>query len=201
MRSDTLAKSLSPRQQGTVERLLEAGRELAEQSTPSQEGITMRLIAHRAGVAPATAYTYFSTLDALYSHLYMVRLSELSPPVDLGNPVQTIAQAMSDAALLMADHPQLSAMCRHAILSPDPVAAHLRHEMGAVTERRIAQAMYAADVRGAALRNALALALSGAMLQGGLGDRSPADISHQITTTVRLCLQGNRSETDKDPRP
>ena len=44
-------------------------------------GLTVRSVARRAGVAPATAYTYFSSKDHLLAEVLWRRMEAL-PPVD-----------------------------------------------------------------------------------------------------------------------
>ena len=60
-------RHLSERQAGVMERLIAAAAEEAEERPYAE--ISVRTIAKRAGVAPATAYTYFSGKDHLLAEV------------------------------------------------------------------------------------------------------------------------------------
>ena len=52
----------------TADRLLEAGRD--ELRAVGAETLTIRTVAQRAGVSPATAYTYLASKNRLYAELF-----------------------------------------------------------------------------------------------------------------------------------
>ena len=61
-------RGLNARQAETVEKLLAAAeRELADSGT---DALTIRTVAGRAGVSPATAYTYFGSKNHLFAELF-----------------------------------------------------------------------------------------------------------------------------------
>src|SRR4051812_34906156 len=64
-RADTLDRRVDARVVGATE----AG----------YDGLTVRSVARRAGVAPATAYTYFSSKDHLVAEVFWRRLQALDP--------------------------------------------------------------------------------------------------------------------------
>ena len=61
-------RGLNARQTETVGRLLEAAEQ--ELATVGPEGLTIRTVAGRAGVSPATAYTYFCSKNHLFAELF-----------------------------------------------------------------------------------------------------------------------------------
>ena len=74
----TPRRHLSDRQARTVERLTEAAvDELREVGYP---GLTVRAVARRAGVAPATAYTYFASKEHLVAEVFWRRLDGQQRP-------------------------------------------------------------------------------------------------------------------------
>jgi AcrR family transcriptional regulator len=74
-------RHLSERQTEVMERLIAAAAEEAEERPYGE--ISVRTIARRAGVAPATAYTYFSGKDHLLAEVLLQR-AQVSPSlVDL----------------------------------------------------------------------------------------------------------------------
>jgi tetracycline repressor-like protein len=63
--SSTPRQGLNARRAETVEKLLVAGAE--ELRTVGHEALTVRTVASRAGVSPATAYTYFASRNHLFA--------------------------------------------------------------------------------------------------------------------------------------
>ena len=66
--SESPRQGLNARQQGTVEKLLAAG--LDELREVGHEALTIRTVAQRAGVSPATAYTYLASKHHLFAELF-----------------------------------------------------------------------------------------------------------------------------------
>ena len=67
-------QGINPRQAETAERLLAAG--LEELEAVGHEALTIRTVAHRAGVSPATAYTYLASKNHLFAELFSRFLAE-----------------------------------------------------------------------------------------------------------------------------
>ena len=67
-------QGLNARQAETVERLLAAGPE--ELRAVGHEALTIRTVAQRAGVSPATAYTYLASKNHLFAELFWRFLAE-----------------------------------------------------------------------------------------------------------------------------
>jgi AcrR family transcriptional regulator len=111
---------LTDRQADTLAGLLDATAE--ELRAVGWSGLTMRKVARRAGVAPATAYTYFASREHLVTEVYRRRVRSLADPVvELSDPVAVRATAVLEPmALLVADEPELAAAVTVAMLSEDP---------------------------------------------------------------------------------
>src|SRR3546814_5436114 len=77
--SSTTTRTLSGRQSDRIAALVEAT--LAELRTHGYDGLTVRNAARRAGVAPATAYTYFGSKDHLVAAVFWRRLDAVELPV------------------------------------------------------------------------------------------------------------------------
>src|SRR3546814_3490165 len=77
--SSTTTRTLSGRQSDRIAALVEAT--LAELRTHGYDGLTVRNAARRAGVAPATAYTYFGSKDHLVAEVFWRRLDGVELPV------------------------------------------------------------------------------------------------------------------------
>src|SRR4029453_16090430 len=69
-------RRLTPRQAATVDRL--AAAVVDELATAGYDDLTVRTVARRAGVAPATAYTYFTSKAHLVAEVFWRRLRALS---------------------------------------------------------------------------------------------------------------------------
>ena len=97
-------------------------------------GLTVRGVARRAGVAPATAYTYFSSKDHLLAEVLWRRMEAL-PPVD-DRPRRAGGRAgraaVRDMIPFAASSPALIDACTVALISLHPDVGHLRDRIGAV---------------------------------------------------------------------
>jgi AcrR family transcriptional regulator len=156
-------RALSGRRARTVERLTQAVvEELAE---VGYSGLTVRGVARRAGVAPATAYTYFTSKEHLVAEVFWQRLQ-----AQADDPAEGAVDVLRAFALVVADEAELSAACTMAVLADDPDVAYLRERIGAEVHRRLTAALGpAADP---AVVETLHLAASGALLQVGTGHLS-----------------------------
>jgi AcrR family transcriptional regulator len=63
------------RQEETIRKVLDAAVELLRETSYSD--LTMRMVAARAGVSPATAYTYFRSKNALIAEVYLRLVREV----------------------------------------------------------------------------------------------------------------------------
>jgi AcrR family transcriptional regulator len=157
-----------------VARLTEAA--VAELRVGGYDGLTVRNVARRAGVAPATAYTYFTSKEHLVTEVFWRRLEALPDraPDRRRAPARRVADALADMALLVADEPELAAACSVAMLANDPDVRLLRGRIGGAMHRRLVTAL-GEDADPAALR-VLELATSGALIQAGGGHLAYEDL-------------------------
>lgn len=160
-------RELTARQAATVERLAVATRE--ELAVVGYENLTVRSVASRAEVAPATAYTYFGSKNHLVAETYWRRLVERGvPTVDLTDGVvDRVAGTFRQFAEFLADEPDLSAGATAALLGPHPDVQALRLRIGAYYLERIRDALHS-DATDAVVET-LSLAFYGAMTLAGMG--------------------------------
>src|SRR5437867_7374645 len=113
-------RRLTERQAGMVARLSDAA--LLELRAVGHEGLTVRNVAARARVAPATAYTYFASKDHLITEVFWRRLRALPEPTfDRRRGVAgRVVEALRDVVLLVSEEPEIAAACTTAMLAPDP---------------------------------------------------------------------------------
>ena len=194
---DATRRRLSPRQAATVARLTEAL--LAELAAVGYDGLTVRSVARRAGVAPATAYTYFTSKAHLVAEVFWRRLRALPDPGF--EPSAPAHERVAGALRALADHvaaePALAAASTPALLGPDPDVHHLRDRIGAEVHRRVLAALDADGPRPAGgadaadradLADAVDLMLAGALLRAGMGHMAYDALGDRLATLSRLVI-------------
>ena len=181
-------RRLTERQGAMVQGLLDAG--VDEVRAGGYEGLTVRNVARRAGVAPATAYTYFASKDHLVAEIFWRRLAAL-PPAAVDHRRRAAVRvgiALREVGLLVADEPELAAACTAALLASDPNVKHLRDRIGVDIHQRIEAALGpAVDPR---IVQALDIAYSGALLQAGMGHLRYTDLADRLSEIAGFILDG-----------
>jgi len=182
-------QSLNSRQAETVERLfVEASRLLDE---VGHDQLTIRMVASRAGVSPATAYTYFASKDHLFAELFW-RLVEADegPKLTGKTPATRLQQLVRHLAALIAGSPALAAAVNKSLLSGDPEVERLRRDIGTLWVTRFQEAIGAdAEVEPQVLMT-LAFAVSGALLQAGMGVFTYERLADHLSDAVDVIMRG-----------
>lgn len=198
--SEATRRRLTARQADTVRRLTEAGVEEVRES--GYENLSIRDVARRAGVAPATAYTYFGSKDHLLAEIFWRRLSAL-PPVgarggqddDAGRSAGTghsagtgrraeVIAVLRELALLVSEEPELAAGCTAAMFGSEPDVRQLRLYIG----RQIHERIEAAAGRGSPQGRLLELAFFGAMVEAGLGYTTYEHVADRLAEAAELIM-------------
>jgi len=200
---ESTRRRLTAHQAGTVAGLTEAAVVVLRER--GYAGLTVRLVAAEAGVAPATAYTYFSSKSHLLAEVFWRRLAALphrygrdtadgetdrDGHVRGGSRSDRVATVMRDVALLAADEPEFAAGVTASLLGDDPEVAHLRVRIGLNIRARIARALdpEAEDPEAAAdpeLLETLEVVWAGALLRAGMGHQSHERIARRLALYVR----------------
>lgn len=188
--TEPVRRGLDGRQADRVDALVEAT--IAELRVHGYDGLTVRNAARRAGVAPATAYTYFGSKDHLVAEVFWRRLDAVPPTVVDGRrtPLARVSAVLRDLALAIAAEPALAAASTTAVLANDADVHRLRNRIGALLNSRISAAL-GHDADPAVLR-ALNLALAGALLQAGMGYFSYAELADRMDEVATVLLEGRR---------
>jgi AcrR family transcriptional regulator len=185
----SLRQGLNPRQAETVEKLLVAGEAELEEAGP--EALTIRTVAHRAGVSPATAYTYLASKHHLFAELFWRRIVTDPGPEPTGTTatarIQTFTRHM---AAMLGRSPNLATAANLALLGTDPEVERLRLVIGAEFVRRFREAI--GDPVDPRVLEALTFAFSGALLQAGMGLVTYDDLGRRLDDVVAVIMEGHQ---------
>jgi AcrR family transcriptional regulator len=178
-------RALNPRQAETVDRLLKAA--LEEVRAVGYDAFTVRSVAARADVAPATAYTYFASKNHLIAELFARQLLGLPTlaPADAG-PLDRLSREFEHLASFLGREPQLASATTVAMLGSEPDVARLRIHTGTAIAERMRSTLgpEATDE----LVEALSLVWSGSLLQAGLGHQTYPEMAAQLTRVAALLV-------------
>lgn len=145
----------------TIRKVLDAG--LVELRESSYANLTMRAVATRAGVSPASAYTYFPSKSALVAAVYLRLLRDLPLHTDVNDTTTTrVSATLRDMAVAVDDEPELTAACGTALMADDPAVQPLREQIGEEVARRIGAALGPGWPR--AVKSTLQLTFAGALM-------------------------------------
>ncbi|OBG77657.1 MULTISPECIES: TetR/AcrR family transcriptional regulator [unclassified Mycobacterium] len=167
----------------TVRKVLDAG--LAELRDSSYANLTMRAVANRAGVSPASAYTYFPSKSALVAAVYLRFLRDLPLHTNVNDTTKTrVSATLRDMALAVDDEPELTAACGAALMADDPAVQPLREQIGEEVARRIGAALGPGWPR--AVKSTLQMTVAGALMTARFVGFD--DIAGRIDEAVNLIL-------------
>jgi AcrR family transcriptional regulator len=177
------------RQEETFRKVLAAGVEMLRES--SYADLTVRAVAARAKVAPATAYTYFSSKNHLIAEVYLDLVSQVPYFTDVNDSrLSRVEQALRALTLMIADEPEVAAACTTALLSNDQAVRAVRDRIGAEIHRRIRSAVGPdADPRTV---SALEMTYFGALVHAGSGAVTYHQIADRLSYVVGLILGDER---------
>ena len=176
-------RHLSDRQAEAVERLVAAAAEEGEERTYPE--ISVRTIAKRAGVATATAYTYFSSKDHLLAEVLWRRM-RLSPQlVDLCRPLpERVADAVRSMGFGTLDSPASVAACTTAMLGDGPDVKAVRARIGDEIALRLRAAL--GPDADPAMLPILQVTYTGAILSAGMGHLRFSAVPDLLGEAARL---------------
>jgi AcrR family transcriptional regulator len=183
-----LRLGLNPRQAETVEKLLLAGEAELEEVGP--EALTIRMVAQRAGVSPATAYTYLASKNHLFAELFWRRIvTDVGPEPTGKTSVDRIRVVTRHLSAMLGRSPHLATAANIALLGTDPEVERLRLVIGAEFVTRFREAIgEPSDPR---VVEALTLAFSGALLQAGMGLMTYEELSQRLDDVVAVIMEGH----------
>jgi AcrR family transcriptional regulator len=180
-------RRLTGKQGAVVERLVDAAAQ--EARLRGYDGTTVRSAAKRAGVAPATAYTYFASKDHLLAEVLWRRMRTLPRSVidPDASALDRVARELRVLGLFMADDTTLAAACTAALLGSGPDVTAVRERFGSEVNARLALSL--GDNADHGVLRALDLAWSGAMLWAGMGHMAFTDVPDALIGVASLLLR------------
>jgi AcrR family transcriptional regulator len=169
-----------------VERLLNSAEEELEEVGP--HALSIRSVAHRAGMSPATAYSYLASKDHLFATLFWRRLAaDPGPELPEGPVAERLACTVDYLMHVTWEAPQMAAAATISLLGRDPDVAQLRERIGAIFVGHLRRALGEhADPR---VLDAVSLAFFGALLQVGMGLGTQEEYAHRLRGTVAVLLE------------
>jgi AcrR family transcriptional regulator len=179
-------RRLTARQAEVVKQLVLATESEVEEV--GYTGLTVRSVARRAGVAPATAYNYFSSKDHMLAEVLWRRMQGL-PPVDTSEALslaERMSQTVRAMVLFTTESAALVDACTVALLSTNPDVKHLRDRIGAQIHRRLAAALGPGS--DPMVVRVLETSFSGALLAAGMGHMSSMDIPDFVADAAQMMV-------------
>jgi AcrR family transcriptional regulator len=176
-------RQLTGRRPEMVTRLVDAT--VVEIAETGFDRMTVRLIAARAGVSTASAYSYFGSKEHLLTEVFWRRLTALPDPVftDAMTLAERVEIALGPVALLVADEPELAAGVTTSLLAHDPDVKVLRDQMGVVFADRVGAAL---NKRVPEAAGGITMAFVGALLSAGMGLLDYRDIGGLLSGFAAL---------------
>ncbi len=158
----------------------------------SYADLTVRAVAARAKVAPATAYTYFSSKNHLIAEVYLDLMQQVEYFTDVNDSrASRVEKTLRAMTLTLADEPEVAAACTTALLSGnDPAVRAVRERIGVEIHRRIRAAVGPdSDPRTPA---ALEMTFFGALVNAGSGAFTYHQIADRMSYVVGLIVGEDR---------
>jgi AcrR family transcriptional regulator len=185
-----------PRQEGTYHRVLDAAVELLRETKYSE--LTVRAIAARAEVSPATAYNYFKSKNGLIAEVYLRLVRTVPLFVDVNQTThERVTQEIHALAMLGAEEPEVAAATTTALMGDEEELKPVREQIGIEVRRRLTAALGP----GAPINvlSAVEYVFYGAMVRAGTGTMSYDAVGRHLDGVIELILQGY-DDGRKQPR-
>jgi TetR/AcrR family transcriptional regulator, cholesterol catabolism regulator len=166
-----------------LDRLLDAT--VTELRESGYGGLTVRLVARRAGVSAATAYNYVSSKEHLLASLFWRQLAALARPADLEGATAAlrVEHLVGGIVDMVLAEPELLAAYRVALLADDPDATRIRDAMAVHLSGEFAWAL--GEELSESARVSIELAFVGGLVLAGSALMPPDAVVRQIADLVK----------------
>jgi TetR/AcrR family transcriptional regulator, cholesterol catabolism regulator len=161
------------------------------------QDLTLQAVATQAGLARATAYTYFSSKDHLIAEVFWRRMSSIEPAVGESDVVERVAGVLRDLAFIVADEPALAHAVAVTMNSGDPDVEQLRMQMGRFVHDLLTSAVGEdADPESLEL---LELIYIGVMVRAASGATPYSQVAGQLDAATRRILSTAPPKSNQRP--
>lgn len=156
------------------------------------QALSIRSVAQRAGVSPATAYSYLTSKPHLFAELFWRHLAADPGPEPPGgsagvSAAERLSGTVSHLLGVMQSAPQTTAAATQSLLGSDPQVALLRPRIGGLIVRRFRDAL--GDDVDPRVLDAVSLAFFGALLQVGMGLGSHEEFGRRLRDAVHVIMK------------
>ncbi|GAA2366734.1 MULTISPECIES: TetR/AcrR family transcriptional regulator [Gordonia] len=183
--AESTRRRLSPQQAEKITKMTEAAVEIL--AADGFDALSVRDVAKRAGVAPATAYTYFSSKSHLVAEVFWRRLAAGVPEVDASLPrAERVAQVLRGVSTVVAGEGQLGGAVTVALLGSDPDSEHLRWRIGGFIHDRLAAAVGDDHPDAPRVVDALQMLYAGGLVTAGMGHLTYEATSERLVAAAAL---------------
>lgn len=183
LETESTRRRLTPQQAEKITKMTDAAVEIV--LADGFDKLSVRDVAKRAGVAPATAYTYFSSKGHLVAEVFWRRLAVGVPEPDLSAPVfERVAQVLRGVSMVVAGEGQLGGAVTVALLSDDPESQHLRLRIGGFIHDRLAAAVREDVDDPQGVVDALQMLYAGGLVTAGMGHLSYEATSERLVAAA-----------------
>ncbi|MEO6605855.1 MAG: helix-turn-helix domain-containing protein [Aeromicrobium sp.] len=181
-------RGLNDKQAATVERLYAEAMKLLKEV--GHEDLAMRAVGQRAGVSPATVYTYFSSKDHLFVELFW-RVIEQDGAIELTapTPMSRLQELVGHLADVVAGVPELTAAVHKSLLAGDPEVQRVRADIGTWCVGQFHEAVGSNASLPPQMVRTLTFALTGALLQAGMGVFGYDELGDHLVDTVAVIMR------------
>lgn len=184
---ESTRRRLSPQQAEKITKMTDAAVEIL--ATGGFDALTVRDVAKRAGVAPATAYTYFSSKSHLVAEVFWRRLAAGVPEPDTSLPAsERVAQVLRGVSMVVAGEGQLGGAVTVALLGSDPDSEHLRWRIGRFIHDRLSAAVGADHPDHERVVDALQMLYAGGLVTAGMGHLTYEATSERLVAAAALLM-------------
>lgn len=184
---ESTRRRLSPQQAEKITKMADAAVEILADG--GFDALTVRDVAKRAGVAPATAYTYFSSKSHLVAEVFWRRLAAGVPEPDLSLPAaERVAQVLRGVSMVVAGEGQLGGAVTVALLGSDPDSEHLRWRIGGFIHDRLSAAVGTDHPDHERVVDALQMLYAGGLVTAGMGHLTYEATSERLVAAAALLM-------------
>ncbi|ALG85763.1 TetR/AcrR family transcriptional regulator [Gordonia phthalatica] len=184
---ESTRRRLSPQQAEKIATMVDVAVEIL--AAGGYDALTIRDVAKRSGIAPATAYTYFSSKSHLVAEVFWRRLAAGVPEPDPAlPPFDRVAQVLRGVSMVVAGEGQLGGAVTVALLGNDPDSEHLRWRIGGFIHDRLTAAVGHDRPDAERVVDALQMLYAGGLVTAGMGHLTYEATSERLVAAAQLLM-------------